>query len=205
MKHLTFIFLFTCSIFYSIGQEDSLRYESISAYLELEKFDDQHTFYVDTIVSVQDFSFYGVTPFATGFSFGIIFLGDSIVECEGFPNGMNKVPFLFELQSAQNGDYVSCIVYSDGTSQSSLSWHVLRVAGNRVEQVFAGTIYALDKTDPTNCEYNCFEFSANGDRDLIIESNNCADQAMDIARNFDLALDILANEREIETIAHELK
>ncbi|MFK7774940.1 MAG: hypothetical protein AB8F94_22565 [Saprospiraceae bacterium] len=84
MKKLIVILFLFGSINNSISQVDSNEMNLISKDLDLEMFEGKYTFYVDTLVRKKGISFYGITPFTSGFSFCFFIKNDSILEVKKF-------------------------------------------------------------------------------------------------------------------------
>lgn len=143
------IFWFLMVVFFqlnSFAQKDSIKMDLISEYLDLNKYNNEYTFYIDTVLELDMYSIYGITPFVSSYSFCIFFKRDSIINCEGFPNDMSKMPYSFRsLQTHDNKKFVLVYWYGDGTTSATIDFFLLEFKEEGIVLSYADFVYHENK------------------------------------------------------------
>lgn len=169
MKKITLLFALIIIVFACFSQ-DSLRLELIAQDLEQEKFQGKHTFFVDTLIEVRNFKIYGVTPFASGFSFCYIFdSDDSMIKYSGFPQGMNRIYYKFEIYETESKDFIVTYWLGGGTISTSLYLSVYSISES-VRVAYGDLVYNRNKFDNEELfDLNSFQFEVEDDKLIIVK------------------------------------
>ena len=172
----------------AFSQTDSVKLNLIAEDLELEKYDNKHTFYVDTVVNLGGYSFYGTTPFVSSYSFCTVFKNDSIVANNFFPGDMNRMPYSFKLYSNGDRDYLSTYWYGDGTTSSSVNIYLFEVRFNSINLVYDDVIYYEDKSTNKVSQVNSYTIFSDGNELIIRKFYNDQRDVEFLNNRFELPL-----------------
>jgi len=197
MRLIFFIIVFCC-INYSYSQIDSKKMDLIGKYLNLEKFEDKNTFYIDEVVKLNEYSFYSVTPFTSSYSFCVIFKNNTIIEVENFPNSMNRIPYQFKSYYSEDGSiYITTYWYSDSVSSSSIVYYILKL-NDELKVVFNDYLY-LNIKDEKNEKVNDFLISTTDRCEfLLTKTINGVNKLNSLIDKFDLAIDYVKKRKHTQ-------
>lgn len=187
MKKLIFIFFLFGFVNGSTAQVDSNEMNLISEDLDLEMFEGKYTFYVDTLVRKNGISFYGITPFTSGFSFCFFIKNNSILEVKKFPSGMSKMPYQFDFFLSKNKNlFLKTYWYGDGTTSSSFVFYLLEVKEEAIDVIFSDIIFLQNKFENKEGNYNSFSISETMNNIIIQKKVNDPKQFININIDLDL-------------------
>ena len=199
MKKLIIVFSLLGIITYSSAQVDSIAMNLISEDLGLEIFEGNYTFYIDSFLKRNEFSFYAITPFTSGFSFCYFIKNDSIIEINKFPHGMNRMPFHFEFILSKNQNlFLKTYWYGDGTTSSSIAIYLLEIKEDDIEIVFSDLIYYQSKIENEKNNYNSFSIFENMNNIIIQKKTNDPKQFIHLLTGFDLNLPLPNKSKNIK-------
>lgn len=182
----------------SFSQINSTRMNLIGHYLELEKYENEHTFYVDTIIKINDYSLYGVTPFTSSYSFCVIFKNDSILKNSPFPINMNKMPYSFNTYSCGEKKYISTYWYGDGTTSSSINLYLIEIKSDEIRNVYTGPIYLENKKTNKITDINSYTIITDEYELIVRKFSNDQKNLKELVRRFELSVEIPKTEQVSE-------